>query len=119
MALTPVFLPGKCHRQRSLVGYSSKGYKELDTTEHIHTHKTRRGILLTVIISVAGRINYSSSSVIIPLHMLLHKDSIIISTNSCMKLNGKDREEDGQYVKVLQAKRIYKDTVALVSITGH
>ena len=51
--------------------------------------------------------------------MLLHKDSIIISTNSCMKLNGKEREEDGQYVKVLQAKRIYKDTVALVSITGH
>ena len=50
--------------------------------------------------------------------MLLHKDSIIISTNSCMKLNGKERE-DGQYVKVLQAKRIYKDTVALVSITGH
>ena len=33
-----------------------------------------------------------------------------------MKLNGKDR--DGQYVKVLQAKRTYKDTVALVSVTG-
>ena len=58
MALTPVFLPGKSHRQRSLVGYSSKGYKESDTTEHIHTHKTRRGILLTVIISIAGSINY-------------------------------------------------------------
>lgn len=36
-----------------------------------------------------------------------------------MKLNGKEREEDGQYVKVLQAKRIYKDTVALASVTGH
>lgn len=31
-----------------------------------------------------------------------------------MKLNGKDRE-DGQYVKVLQAKKTYKDTVTLVS----
>ena len=31
---TPVFLPGRSHRQRSLVGYSSWGYKESDTTEH-------------------------------------------------------------------------------------
>ena len=30
---TPVFLPGKFHGQRSLVGYSSYGGKELDTTE--------------------------------------------------------------------------------------
>ena len=31
---TPVFLPGACHGQRSLVGYSPLGYKEFDTTEH-------------------------------------------------------------------------------------
>ena len=30
---TPVFLPGKSHGQRSLVGYSPQGRKELDTTE--------------------------------------------------------------------------------------
>ena len=30
---TPVFFPGKSHRQRSLVGYSPWGHKELDTTE--------------------------------------------------------------------------------------
>ena len=30
---TPVFLPGKSHGQRSLVGYSPWGGKELDTTE--------------------------------------------------------------------------------------
>ena len=29
----PVFLPGKFHRQRSLVGYSPWGHKELDMTE--------------------------------------------------------------------------------------
>ena len=28
---TPVFLPGKSHGQRSLVGYSPWGHKELDT----------------------------------------------------------------------------------------
>ena len=31
--LTPVFLPGKFHGQRSLVGYSQWGHKESDTTE--------------------------------------------------------------------------------------
>ena len=31
---TPVFLSGKSHRQRSLVGYSPWGCKESDTTEH-------------------------------------------------------------------------------------
>ena len=30
---TPVFLPGESHGQRSLVGYSPRGRKELDTTE--------------------------------------------------------------------------------------
>ena len=33
---TPVFLPGKSHAQRSLVGYSPSGRKESDTTEHAH-----------------------------------------------------------------------------------
>ena len=35
---TPVFLPGKSHGQRSLVGYSPWGCKELDTTERLHFH---------------------------------------------------------------------------------
>ena len=34
----PVLLPGKSHGQRSLVGYSSWGRKELDTTERLHFH---------------------------------------------------------------------------------
>ena len=37
MATTPVFLPGEFHGQKSLVGYSPWGYKELDTTERL-TH---------------------------------------------------------------------------------
>ena len=31
---TPVYLPGEFHEQRSLVGYSPRGCKELDTIEH-------------------------------------------------------------------------------------
>ena len=30
---TPVFLPGEFHGERSLVGYSPWGHKELDVTE--------------------------------------------------------------------------------------
>ena len=33
---TPVFLLGEPHGQRSLVGYSPLGRKELDTTERLH-----------------------------------------------------------------------------------
>ena len=38
---TLIFLPGDSHGQKSLVGYSSYGCKELDTTEviyHAHIH---------------------------------------------------------------------------------
>ena len=33
-----VFLPGQSHGQRGLVGYSPRGWKELDTTEWLHFH---------------------------------------------------------------------------------
>ena len=36
MAPAPVFLHRKFHGQRSLVGYSPKGLKESDRTEHEH-----------------------------------------------------------------------------------
>ena len=36
--LTPVFLPGESHGQRSLMGYSPCGHKEPDKTEQLNTH---------------------------------------------------------------------------------
>ena len=38
---TPVFLPGKFHAQRNLMGYSPWGCKELDATEHTRMSKER------------------------------------------------------------------------------
>ena len=35
---TPVFLPGKSHGQRRLVGCSQWGHEELDKTERLHFH---------------------------------------------------------------------------------
>ena len=37
---TPVFLPGKSHGQRSLVGYTPPGRKESDTTEQLYFTNT-------------------------------------------------------------------------------
>ena len=39
---TPVFLPGKSSGQKSLVGYSPWGHKELDTAEHARKQANRR-----------------------------------------------------------------------------
>ena len=38
---TSVFLPGKSHGQRSLVGYRPWGHKELDVTEWLSMHAYR------------------------------------------------------------------------------
>ena len=37
MAIHSILLPGESQGQRSLVGYSPKGHKESDTTEHART----------------------------------------------------------------------------------
>ena len=42
---TPVFLPGKSHGWRSLVGYSLRGHKESGTTERLHIHFHFQGVL--------------------------------------------------------------------------
>ena len=50
MATTPVFLPEKPHRKRSLAGYSLWGPKESDMTEQLNTaqvgigEKKKRGV---------------------------------------------------------------------------
>ena len=50
---TPVFLPGKSHGQRSLVGYSPRGHKDSDTAKYAHMHSypyvtTGKTIALTI-----------------------------------------------------------------------
>ena len=41
---TPVLLPGKSHRRRSLVGYSPRHRKESDMTEGLHFHFEEKSI---------------------------------------------------------------------------
>ena len=58
---TPVFLHGEYHGQKSLVGYSSWGCKELDTIEHahacIHTRAHTQWFFIICLISTNKR-NY-------------------------------------------------------------
>ena len=42
---TPIFLPGECHGQRSLVSYSPWGHKESDTTEWLTHTVLEQGFL--------------------------------------------------------------------------
>ena len=39
---TPVFLPGKSHGQRSLVGYRPRGHKESDMTERLNKNSNTK-----------------------------------------------------------------------------
>ena len=45
---TPVSLPGKSHGQKSLVGYSARGCKELDTTEQLNQQQQKERAVFTV-----------------------------------------------------------------------
>ena len=49
---TPVFLPGKSHGQRSLVGYSPRGRKESYTAEQLHFHFGFFAVLVAVFIII-------------------------------------------------------------------
>ena len=48
MATTPVFLPGEFHGQRSLEGYSPRGHKESDMTEHTQMSPTYSMLFLLI-----------------------------------------------------------------------
>ena len=45
---TPVFLPGEFHGQRSLEGYSPRGHKESDMTEHTQMSPTYSMLFLLI-----------------------------------------------------------------------
>ena len=56
MQLTPVFLPGKFHGQRSLAGYSPWGHKRSDKSERLnmHTQISSRALFFFLILVWAG-----------------------------------------------------------------
>ena len=75
--LTCMFLPGKFHGQRSLVGYSPWSCNESDTTEYTHTHTPhclQHKVLITVYFSSLPSVLY-----IIVTHIISMYNLILIS----------------------------------------
>ena len=73
---TPVFLPGRSHGQRSLVGYSPWGHKESDTTEQAHTQPWLAGGFLSTVPprkSPSHALNFKNSK------MYPHQNVFVIS----------------------------------------
>ena len=60
MAATTAFLPEKSHEERSLVGHSPVGHKELDTTEKLSMHVCVCGDLEIIILSEVSQTKTSS-----------------------------------------------------------
>ena len=59
---TPVFLPRKSHGQRILVGYSLRGAKESDMTEHTHfNQRFEPGIEEELLLKMISFINVNVS----------------------------------------------------------
>ena len=54
---TAVFLPGKSHRWRSLVGYSPWGHKESDMTEPLHFHFQANEIFVRMRVKCTPHVN--------------------------------------------------------------
>ena len=59
---TPVLLPGESHGQKSLVGYSPRGHKELDMAGHL-THGHRNSQTYYVAASYERSTNFKLSIV--------------------------------------------------------
>ena len=76
MATTPIFLPGESHGQKSLVGYSPGGCKEVDTMEQLSWHTSHSGLFSTI--SSAFLTNLCLLSVIIPNRGLLKSSTMIV-----------------------------------------
>ena len=66
---TPVFLPGEFCGRRSLVGYSPRGRKELDTTDQLHFTSSSRSHSWEQIGDL--RVKIKITSVLIPLALSL------------------------------------------------
>ena len=51
---TPALLPGKCHGERSLEGYSPWGHKESDVTERLNNNNKEMYCIISVILHILG-----------------------------------------------------------------
>ena len=86
--LTPVFLPGEPHRQRSLAGYSPWGSKELDTAEQLSTVQINITATNLIKLSLKGqaRVYIKEEKSLIPLLHLSFSESPRIRSQALIQI---------------------------------
>ena len=89
---TPVFLPGKSHGQRSLVGYSPWGQKESDTTEQLK-HNIVDPAILTCKIIKASHFSYFAYFALAeshtqPIHLKCVLNPCVSHSSECSQRSG-------------------------------
>jgi len=78
--LTPIFLPGESHGQRSLAGYSPWDHKESDTTERLNNNNIHNPSIPVKTVNQNHPIPFSRS---VGLQTLLTIKGTLISTSRC------------------------------------
>ena len=71
----PALLPGKFHGQRSLVSYSPRGRKELDTTERLHFTSL---LVITTIVSDIVLVSGSGAVCLLPEFVILWQVNLFV-----------------------------------------
>ena len=103
---TPVFLPGESHGQRSLVGYTLCGCKELDMTERL-THTclpSWSSLVQTSLFCVLGLCHSFKGCVLPPSFLFQYEQTIYRSTNSQPVFLFFCLFNTGEYVEYIVAK---------------
>ena len=97
---TPVFLPGKLHEQKSLVGCNPQGHKELDMTEAIQ--HTRRRIFIKDVLLLIISLTFLFMSV----HLFFKQRSKINQSN-LLKIGQRMMSQTGFVLKVQKTSLIF------------
>ena len=93
---TPVSLPGKSHGQRSLVGYSPWGCKELDTTEQVHMHNLFGHFFSKFFWGIYLRVGFLGCKVILHLHFWRMEISLFHQMRASIKIQTSSKEHSAR-----------------------
>ena len=109
--LTPVCLPEKSNEQRSLVGYSPWGHKELDMTEWAHTHTIFFLLLLLWLWPLSLQPTLTSELLISQSYKFLYLEGLHFQTRKLVLREVKKLEQDHTAQKKLKANFLHRHHV--------
>ena len=84
--LTPGFLPGESHGQKSLAGYSPGGRKKLKTTERLSTHH-QNGVFWLISLKLLKNYNWNLFQTYIKIEHKINSHIVITTENYQILVN--------------------------------